>query len=293
MTTLVPNAMLAFDGGSLGFRNRLINGSFLIDQRNAGASQTFTAGAAIAYCVDRWYASCTGANMTGQRVSATAGGYMLTGAASNTGTLFGQRIESYNLADQVSATVTAQIKISSTSITSVTWTAYYATVQDTFSTKTQIATGTFTINSTPTVYTASFNAGANAANGIAIEYTTGALLAGQTLTYGAAQLEPGVTATAVERRPYGLEFGLAQRYYEIAYASSRLAVSGSNTTGSPVVFKVTKRATPTMSVGTTDQSSGLTSGPVFDSPRPEGASFRVGGVSDFSWWGTVIATAEL
>jgi len=239
MTTLVPNAMLAFDGGSLGFRNRLINGSFLIDQRNAGASQTFTAGAAIAYCVDRWYASCTGANMTGQRVSATAGGYMLTGAASNTGTLFGQRIESYNLADQVSATVTAQIKISSTSITSVTWTAYYATVQDTFSTKTQIATGTFTTNSTPTVYTASFNAGANAANGIAIEYTTGALLAGQTLTYGAAQLEPGTVITPTEHRDLGDVLRQCQRYCNVISAYASVA------NGFILAYPVTMRAAPT------------------------------------------------
>jgi hypothetical protein len=47
--TQVPNSMLAFDGGPLGMRNRIINGDMRIDQRNAGAS-----GTANAYTVDRW-----------------------------------------------------------------------------------------------------------------------------------------------------------------------------------------------------------------------------------------------
>ena len=51
---------------TFGFKNRIINGAMTTDQRNAGASQTFTAGAALAYSVDRWYGYCTGANVTGQ-----------------------------------------------------------------------------------------------------------------------------------------------------------------------------------------------------------------------------------
>ena len=57
---------------ALGFRNRIINGDMRIDQRNAGASQTFTAAAALAYSVDRFYGYCTGANVTGARVAGTA-----------------------------------------------------------------------------------------------------------------------------------------------------------------------------------------------------------------------------
>ena len=51
---------------SLSIRNRIINGEMLIDQRNAGAAQTITAAAALAYTVDRWYAYCTGANEIGR-----------------------------------------------------------------------------------------------------------------------------------------------------------------------------------------------------------------------------------
>jgi hypothetical protein len=196
-------------------KNRLVNGSFAIDQRNAGASQTFTAAAAVAYTVDRWYGSCTGANITGQRVAGTSPNqyaYRFTGAASNTATLFGQRIESFNTYDLISTTITGSVTLKSSSITSVTWTAYYANSSDTFSSKTSIATGTLTINSTATRYSFSFDAGANAGNGIAIEFTTGALTATNTLQYENAQIEVGTSATPFERRLYNQELANCQRY---------------------------------------------------------------------------------
>lgn len=265
-----------------GMTNRLVNGAMLIDQQNSGAVQTFTAAAAVAYCVDQWYASCTGANITGQRASSTTGGYTLTGAASNTGTLFGQRIESYSVSDLVNTTVTHQIKLSSTSVTSVTWNAYYATVQDTFSTKTLIATGTFTISSTPTVYSASFNAGANAANGIAVEYITGALLAGQTLTFGAAQFEAGSVATVFERRPYEFEFGLCQRYYEVLgpnstgslYIGNYAAAAGAET-DAPVRFQVRKRSIPTVSCPGAWTLVNVSSGVVPNFPDVDGFALAI------------------
>ena len=231
-------------------KNRLVNGSFAVDQRNAGASQTFTAAAAVAYTVDRWYGSCTGANITGQRVAGTSPNqyaYRFTGAASNTGTLFGQRIESFNTYDLISTTITGSVTLKSSSITSVTWTAYYANSSDTFSSKTSIATGTLTINSTATRYSFSFDAGANAGNGIAIEFTTGALTATNTLQYENAQLEIGTSATPFERRLYNQELANCQRYYELLVGGSFIGRATNATTieGSSI-FCVTKRASPTM-----------------------------------------------
>ena len=231
-------------------KNRLVNGSFAIDQRNAGASQTFTAAAAVAYTVDRWYGSCTGANITGQRVTGTSPNqyaYRFTGAASNTGTLFGQRIESFNTYDLISTTVTGSVTLKSSSITSVTWTAYYANSSDTFSSKTSIATGTLTINSTATRYSFSFDAGANAGNGIAIEFTTGALTATNTIHYENAQLEIGTSATPFERRLYNQELANCQRYFE--YFEGRVRYGLDATAGTQrgtAYFKVTKRAVPTI-----------------------------------------------
>lgn len=231
-------------------KNRLVNGSFAIDQRNAGASQTFTAAAAVAYTVDRWYGSCTGANITGQRVAGTSPNqyaYRFTGAASNTGTLFGQRIESFNTYDLISTTVTGSVTLKSSSITSVTWTAYYANSSDTFSSKTSIATGTLTINSTATRYSFSFDAGANAGNGIAIEFTTGALTATNTIHYENAQLEIGSTATPFERRMYGTEFSLCQRYYQNFYPTVFAPGGGFKLWDSyTMVFFPPMRATPSV-----------------------------------------------
>ena len=241
-------------------KNRLVNGSFAIDQRNAGASQTFTAAAAVAYTVDRWYGSCTGANITGQRVTGTSPNqyaYRFTGAASNTGTLFGQRIESFNTYDLISTTVTGSVTLKSSSITSVTWTAYYANSSDTFSSKTSIATGTLTINSTATRYSFSFDAGANAGNGIAIEFTTGALTATNTIHYENAQLEIGTSATPFERRMYGQELALCQRYFQYSVGGVLTNSTNLGFYGAMVTFPVQMRASPTTSRVSDYQISGF------------------------------------
>lgn len=204
-----------------GMRNLFINASMLVDQRNNGASQTFTAAAALAYSVDRWYGYCTGANITGAQYSVGSGqyGYRFTGATSNTAVGFGQRIEGANAYNMVNQQVTLSCSLASSSLTTVTWTAYYANTLNTFGTlasptRTQIATGTFTISSTLTRYQATFNAGANAMNGVEIVFTTGALTAANTLTFVRPQLELGAVASTFEVRPYSLEAALCDWYYQ-------------------------------------------------------------------------------
>ena len=197
-----------------------------VDQRNAAATQTFTAAAALAYSVDNWYGYCTGANVTGQQVAgsstptSTQFRYKFTGAASVTAVGFGQRIEqknSYDLAGST-ATLSADLAISAT-LTTVTWTAYYATTTaDTFGslaspTVTQISTGTFTVNSTVTNFSTNISVPAAATTGIQIVFTVGALTAGLTWTIGNVQFEKGSTATSFNYRPYATELVLCQRYY--------------------------------------------------------------------------------
>jgi len=236
-----------------GFKNRILNGSMIVDQRNAGASQTFTAAAALAYSVDRWYGYCTGANVTGQQVAGsttptvTQNRYRFTGAASVTAVGFGQRIEQKNSYDLAGSTCTlsADLAISAT-LTTVTWTAYYATTTaDTFGslaspTVTQIATGTFTVSATVTNFTTNISIPAAATTGIQILFTVGALTAGLTWTIGNVQLEKGSTATSFDYRPYGTELALCQRYYQLisAYLSSSSAY--------PYSCGTTKRAAPSI-----------------------------------------------
>jgi len=278
----------AIAGGHLaGHRNRIINGAMRISQRNAFASQTITAGAALAYTVDRWYAYCTGANVTGakyQPVSLAPTYYRFTGAASNTGVGFGQRIEQVNCYDMAGEICTLSAKISSSALTSITWTVYRANTADAFGTlasptRTQIATGTFSITSTEATYSAQINTGATAQTGLEIVFTTGALLASQTLTIRDVQFELGGVATPFEHRMFNDELAMCQRYYEKSYADN--VVPGTNSTdgyasfgtcdtasnlyfNSTVRFTVPKRATPSTSLwdlaGASSRSTQYTGG---------------------------------
>lgn len=208
-----------------GFRNRIINGDMRIDQRNAGASQTITAAAALAYTVDRFYAYCTGANVTGQQVAGSGNSqnrYQFTGAASVTAIGFGTRLEAKNTYDINSQTVTIEADLANSLLTTVTWTLYRATtIADTFGTLasptvTQIATGTFTVNSTVTRYNAQVSVPAAATTGLQLVLSVGAQTSG-TWTIGNVQLELGSTATTFEQRPIGTELALCQRYYQTSY----------------------------------------------------------------------------
>ena len=255
-----------------GFKNRIINGQMTTDQRNAGSSQTITAAAALAYTVDRWYGYCTGANVTGQQVAganATQFRYRFTGAASVTAVGFGQRIEqknSYDLAGST-ATLSADLAISAT-LTTVTWTAYYATTTaDTFGslaspTVTSIATGTFTVTSTVTNFSTNISIPAAATTGIQILFTVGALTAGLTWTIGNVQLEKSSTATSFDYRPYGTELALCQRYFTKSWPTAT-AVGGSAANGyfgisvgtattaqlvTSIQFPVEMRANPTVTL---------------------------------------------
>lgn len=271
------------NGGQLaGMRNKIINGALKVDQRNAGASQTFTAGAALAYCADRWYGYCTGANITGQRIALSDGQsrYRFTGAASNTGVGFGQRIEAVNSLDLAGLTATLSVKLSSSSLTSITWTAFRANTTDAFGTlasptRTQIATGTFTINSTEAAYSANISVPSAATTGIEIVFTGGALLGTQTLTIGDIQLEVGSVSTPFEHRAYGAELALCQRYYETDFSGiptclfSGRVVSG-QTYRAQVRFKVSKRSLPTVTLTHAEQVGFPTTAGSVESVTSEG-----------------------
>ena len=202
-----------------GFRNRIINGDMRVDQRNSGASQTITAAAALSYTVDRWYGYCTGANVAGSQTTISGQKrYVFTGASSVSAVGFGQRIEAANSFDMAGGVATLQAKLSSSSLTSITWTVYYANTNDTFGTlasptRTQIATGSFTINSAEAIYSVPVSIPSSATTGIEIVFTGGALLGSQTLTIGDVQFESGSYASAFERVKMRTALADCQRYY--------------------------------------------------------------------------------
>ena len=234
--------------------------------------------------MDRFYAYCTGANVTGQRVQGATVGqfrYQFTGATSVTAIGFGQRIEQLNSADLAGTTATLSVDLANSVLTTVTWTAFYATTADSFGTlasptRTQIATGTFTVNSTVTRYNTNISIPAAATTGIEIVFTVGAQTSG-TWTIGDVQLEGGTIATPFERRPIGTELSLCQRYcivstQNIAAFSFYTPTSSTSDLGADVFFPVTMRANPTVTLGT--QSTPGAGSPANQSPT----GFRYSGI---------------
>jgi hypothetical protein len=105
------------NGNTLGFKNRIINGAMVIDQRNAGASVTPTN---LQYMLDRWFASVSQASkFTVQQnagsvtspvgfsnyLGVTSSSAYSVGAADNFN--IGQKIEGYNFADMAWGTANA------------------------------------------------------------------------------------------------------------------------------------------------------------------------------------------
>jgi hypothetical protein len=235
------------------FKNRLINGQMQIAQRaTSGTSGNAVPTTSPTYpSLDRWYAYATGATVTVARVAGSGANQFnlqVSGAASVTAVGIGQRIEQLNCYDMADSTATLSVNISNSLLTTVTWTASYATITDTWSAKTQIATGTFTVTSTLTNYNAQISIPAAATTGIEILFTVGAQTSG-TWVIGNAQLEKGSTATSFDYRSIGAELDLCQRYFLKTEAYVAPLVSG--VAVSSMSFAAQMRTSPTVSGGGT------------------------------------------
>jgi len=283
-------------------RNAIINGGFAVDQRNNGASQTLTAiGTVLAYTVDRWYAVAVGANNSIQRIAGTTpytNAIRFTGGLGNTGTRLGTRLEAVNTNYLAGKTATLSATISASSITSVIWTAYYATTTDSFGTynvptRTQIATGTFSgVTATDAYYSATFDIPSAATTGIEIVFATGGNASTQTITYSGVQLEKGAAPSEFEFYDYGNELRRCQRYYyrntsQNASANTHVFGTGLATAATSAVifvpYPTTMRTPPT----TLEQSGtaanyalynasgtvvACTAIPTFNSATPQGSN---------------------
>jgi len=242
--------------GATGFKNRFVNPEFLIDQEFSGASISIPVSATPKYLVDQWYGLSTGATITAQQITgigSRAKSLRFTGAAGNTGLTFGHRIESANCADFKNQTVTISLKSKASSAMTVTWTASYATVEDTFTTVTTIATGTLGITTSAADFSFSFNAGANAPNGLQITFATTALLASATIDFDQMQIEKSTIATEFQARPIQQEIAMCQRYWERGFIGVRGAASSN--VGVSTNFVVQKRAVPTVALSAVSGTS--------------------------------------
>lgn len=252
--------------------NVLLNGNFAISQEFGTASTTITAGAALKYVVDGWYvATPAGGNLTAQQViTDNKAKLVITGSAGNTGVILGSRVESADSYSMAGLFATLSLIVSSSSLTSVTWSLYYASTKDSFGTiatptRNLIDTGTLSgITSSEALKLAITSAAlsTSAHTGLELVITTGALLGTQTLTVGAAKLEKGAVGSPVfEHISAALQLARCYRHYYKYKGSLRAwaTVSSGVQRGANFQFPVEMRANPVITYGT--WASGWSTGP--------------------------------
>lgn len=300
----LATSKLANAGYELGWRNKIINGSMRVDQRNEGALQSIVAGSALEYTVDRWYAYCTIANQTGEQDSGPVANtyrYKISGTSSTATIGFGTRLEANDTAYLAGQNVILSAKIKDSARTSITWTAYYATTDNNFGTlasptRVQIATGTFTVSATEATYSATFAVPLAATTGLEIVFTGGANgFAGSAyFTIGDIQLEQGSTATPFENIPYSAELALCQRYFiKEDFWVTRYFASAATLGFPSVYFKTVLRNVPSIAFSNLIYGfcSGATTSVILKGSFVIDATTT--GLTDASVQGTYAANSEL
>ena len=275
--------------GYYGFKNRIINGAMVIDQRNAGASVTPTNGQ---YLVDRFTTALTQASkFTAQQSTTAPVGFTnslkitSSSAYSVLSTDYfgiGHVIEGFNIADLGWGTASAKtVTLSFQVYSSLTGTFGGAIFNDsanrsypftyTISSANTWTTVSVTIAGDTTGTWATNNTGGmkiyfNLGTGSTYSGTAGAWAgtfyisatgatsvvgtSGATFYITGVQLEKGSTATSFDYRPYGTELNLCSRYYQPINSISALA-SSTTAIATNIQFAVPMRATPTISITTT------------------------------------------
>ena len=252
---------------SMGFKNRIINGAMVIDQRNAGASVT---PVTATYTLDRWqFLISQSSKFTTQQSSTAPTGFInsiLVTSSSAYSVLAGdyftvrQAIEGLNVADFAWGTANAvTVTLSFWVRSSLTGTfggaisnnagdrsypfTYTINSANTFEQKTVTIAGDtsgtwLTTNSRGMMISFGFGVGTTfsgtagawaATNYISATGATSVVgTSGATFYITGVQLEKGSTATTFDYRPYGTELALCQRYY-IKYSGNGTRFYGGRT----------------------------------------------------------------
>jgi hypothetical protein len=253
--TQVDQGLLGTYAQYTGFKNRIINGAMVIDQRNAGAQVTPSSGA---YFLDRWnYNSSQASKFTAQQLtSSPPAGFtnymaMVSTAATSLGAgdyfNVGQRIEGYNISDLVlgsasgsSFTISFWVKCSLTgtfsgslgnsgfdtgygftyTISSAnTWTYITVTIPPTslgsWNTTNGLGLRVYFSLGVGSTYGTTANTWVSAGSYGVASGVNVAGTNGATFYITGVQLEKGSTATSFDYRPYGTELQLCQRYYYV------------------------------------------------------------------------------
>jgi hypothetical protein len=254
---------------TFGFKNRIINGAFNVQQYlSGGIGGTGLNGG---YVTDRWYAQINSTTAGGVTPSVAAGtlpsssipqnvltlSCTLTGSTQTLSAV--QRIEAINVQDLYNATVTVSGYFATSNSSTVSWAAYYPNTTDTYpagnitSGTTFITGSSFSTTSSLAYKTFSFNVGSNApSKGLMIVFNATFTSTLQNMSFTGVQLEKGSVATSFDYRPYSTELTLASRYYG-AYGC--VAYTSAFTYSFPP--RTIMRATPTVAYGFSTGTGGV------------------------------------
>lgn len=272
----ITNAKLAFDGGSLGFRNKIINGNFDIWQRGT----TQTASVAGSYFVaDRFSWNPQGNTITTSRQQFTTGQTsvpneptyfhrMQVTASAATQPSLEQCIESVTTLANKQATLTFWAKGASNFNLTCSVSQNFGTGGSPSSSVTNVIS-TVSLTTSWQKFTLTFSVPSISGKTIGSDNNDNLKIVWQmpansnnTFDIAQVQLEEGPTATSFEQRPISLELSLCQRYFETNYTDivpgTPSVGSDIHTNGIPNVgqfkynfavgFKVTKRTSPTVTL---------------------------------------------
>jgi hypothetical protein len=298
--TLADGAALNSVPGGVNFRNRIINGDMRIDQRNAGAAVTTSALQSNIFTLDRWsYYNDVVSKRTIQRVAEAPPGFIdslkVTVIATDTvgpQQFLRQAIEGFNIADLGWGTAQAQPATLSFWVRSSVTGQMGGTIQN--ATANRSYPFAYTINSAntweyKTVAISGETTGTwQTGNGMGVSIifengpgfntraagawastnastATGSVNLCATLNatwqITGVQLEVGTVATPFERRPFGTELVLCQRYFQKSYnletvpgtatgsgsfALGSFAFNTTSTWGANITFQQEMRASPTV-----------------------------------------------
>jgi hypothetical protein len=297
-STATLNGLAYPTSGSLSGRNRIINGDMRIDQRNAGAAVSadgafpvdrFFVGETTSGTYTSQRSTVVPAGFTNSLLFTT--GTAVTPSGSDV-TAICHHIEGFNLADlgwgtanAIAGTVSFWVRSSLTGTFGFAirsggadrsyLTSYTISVANTWEYKTisipAVTSGTFDTGNgfgcrlhwdlgTGSTFSGSTNAAWQSANLIGLTGGTKVMAtAGATFYLTGVQLEAGSVATPFERRSYGQELALCQRYYRKIYAgrSSTTAIIGNGHQVSTTIAAIYVPITPPMRVEPTASYSNL------------------------------------
>lgn len=201
--------------------NYLKNPNFAVIQGTASgtlANSTALPTASLGYLGETEWIVAAAGGTPAYAFSATDQSVTFTGAASTTAIYLAQRLESRDTNQIKNKTVTFSCEISNSLLTSVIWEVFRPTTSDdvhgTIATPTQtlIASGTFTVTSTLTRYSATFALPDLASRGLEVRLRVGAQTSG-TWVIARPQLEEGSIATTFNCGNFSEESFRCRRYY--------------------------------------------------------------------------------